>query len=116
MQCFHCMIHRMNFRIIRCSSETAPRTNALSAVHELTFDLCLKKKTQHALFLGGHIVGSWLECEAKFAIVDQKEFSVQGIWNVMLEPLMWIAVLWVTTTIVRAVQARQAQSERYWGI
>jgi len=44
------------------------------------------------------------------------EFTVQGIWDVMLEPLMWIAVLWVTTTIVRAVQARQAQSERYWGI
>ena len=44
------------------------------------------------------------------------EFSVQGIWDVMLEPLMWIAVLWVTTTIVRAVQARQAQAERYWGI
>ena len=44
------------------------------------------------------------------------EFTVQGIWAVMLEPLMWIAVLWVTTTIVRAVQARQAQSERYWGI
>ncbi|MAS31568.1 MAG: hypothetical protein CMA39_01565 [Euryarchaeota archaeon] len=44
------------------------------------------------------------------------EFTVQEIWNDMLEPLMWIAVLWVTTTIVRAVQARQAQSERYWGI
>jgi len=44
------------------------------------------------------------------------EFTVQGIWADMLEPLMWIAVLWVTTTIVRAVQARQAQSERYWGI
>ena len=44
------------------------------------------------------------------------EFSVQGIWKVMLEPLMWIAILWVTTTIVRAVQARQAQADRYWGI
>jgi len=44
------------------------------------------------------------------------EFSVQFIGDVMLEPLMWIAVLWITTTIVRAVQARQAQSERYWGI
>ena len=44
------------------------------------------------------------------------EFSVQGIWEVMLEPLMWIAILWVTTTIVRAVQARQAQADRYWGI
>jgi len=43
-------------------------------------------------------------------------FTVQEIWEDMLEPLMWIAVLWVTTTIVRAVQARQAQSERYWGI
>ena len=29
------------------------------------------------------------------------EFSVQQIWEDMLEPLMWIAVLWVTTTIVR---------------
>ena len=44
------------------------------------------------------------------------DFTVQEIWEDMLEPLMWIAVLWVTTTIVRAVQARQAQSERYWGI
>jgi len=44
------------------------------------------------------------------------EFSVRGIFDDLLEPLMWIAVLWVTTTIVRAVQARQAQSERYWGI
>ncbi len=44
------------------------------------------------------------------------EFSVQTIFNDLLEPLMWIAVLWVTTTIVRAVQARQAQAERYWGI
>ena len=44
------------------------------------------------------------------------EFSVRQIWADMLEPLMWIAVLWVTSTIVRAVQARQAQSERYWGI
>ena len=44
------------------------------------------------------------------------EFSVRQIWADMLEPLMWIAVLWVTSTIVRAVQARQAQAERYWGI
>ncbi|MEE2984689.1 MAG: DUF373 family protein [Candidatus Thermoplasmatota archaeon] len=44
------------------------------------------------------------------------EFSVQQIWEDMLEPLMWIAVLWVTTTIVRAVQTRQAQADRYWGI
>jgi hypothetical protein len=44
------------------------------------------------------------------------EFSVKRIFDDLLEPLMWIAVLWVTTTIVRAVQARQAQSDRYWGI
>ena len=44
------------------------------------------------------------------------EFSVRFIGDVMLEPLMWISVLWITTTIVRAVQARQAQAERYWGI
>ena len=44
------------------------------------------------------------------------EFTVSRIWEDMLEPLMWIAVLWVTSTIVRAVQARQAQAERYWGI
>jgi putative membrane protein len=44
------------------------------------------------------------------------EFSPNAIFNDLLEPMMWIAVLWVTTTIVRAVQTRQAQSERYWGI
>ena len=42
--------------------------------------------------------------------------NVLVIGDVMLEPLMWISVLWITTTIVRAVQARQAQAERYWGI
>lgn len=47
---------------------------------------------------------------------DDYEFSVKRIFDDLLEPLMWIAVLWVTTTIVRAVQARQAQSDRYWGI
>ena len=42
--------------------------------------------------------------------------TVRGLWDLMLQPLLWTAELWVATTFVRAVQARQAQSERYWGI
>ena len=68
----------------------------------------------------GMVVYSFLDQGLQIAmdVLEGKDyqFTVQGIWDVMLEPLMWIAVLWVTTTIVRAVQARQAQSERYWGI
>tara|TARA_B100000287_G_C20668804_1_gene792668 strand:+ start:515 stop:1636 length:1122 start_codon:yes stop_codon:yes gene_type:complete len=68
----------------------------------------------------GMVVYSFLDKGLAIAIgvLDGQdyEFSVQGILNDLLEPLMWIAVLWVTTTIVRAVQARQAQSDRYWGI
>ena len=68
----------------------------------------------------GMVVYSFLDEGLKIAmdVLEGKdyEFSVQGIWEVMLEPLMWIAILWVTTTIVRAVQARQAQADRYWGI
>ncbi len=44
------------------------------------------------------------------------EFSVRGILDDLLEPMMWIALLWITTTIVRALKARQAQGEKYWGI
>ncbi len=57
-----------------------------------------------------------LDIAIKVLTGAEYEFSVEGIWEVMLEPLMWIAILWVTTTIVRAVQARQAQADRYWGI
>ena len=68
----------------------------------------------------GMVVYSFLDKGLKIAeevlLGDGYEFSVRGIFDDLLEPLMWIAVLWVTTTIVRAVQARQAQSERYWGI
>ena len=32
------------------------------------------------------------------------------------EKIMWIALLWITMTIVRALQSKQAQSDRYWGI
>ncbi len=66
------------------------------------------------------VVYSFLDQDLDIAIKVltgiETEFSVQGIWEVTLQPLMWIAILWVTTTIVRAVQARQAQADRYWGI
>ena len=41
------------------------------------------------------------------------EFSVQGIWEVMLEPLMWITILWVIAIIVGVVQVRRTQADRY---
>jgi putative membrane protein len=44
------------------------------------------------------------------------EFSVKGIFDDLLEPMMWIALLWITTTILRGLKARQAQGEKYWGI
>ncbi len=42
-----------------------------------------------------------------------------GFFNIISDlstPIMWIALLWITMTIVRALQSKQAQSDRYWGI
>ena len=44
------------------------------------------------------------------------EFSVQAILDDLLTPIMWVVVLWMVMTIVRSLQAKQAQADRYWGI
>jgi hypothetical protein len=44
------------------------------------------------------------------------EFNVQNIINTLSVPFGWIAVLWVTMTILKGLRQKQAQSERYWGI
>ncbi|MDE0858092.1 MAG: DUF373 family protein [Candidatus Poseidoniaceae archaeon] len=44
------------------------------------------------------------------------EFSVQKVLEDLTNPLIWVVVLWMTMTIVRSLQAKQAQAERYWGI
>ena len=43
-------------------------------------------------------------------------FSVEMILNDLTTPLIWVVVLWMVTTIVRTLQAKQAQADRYWGI
>jgi len=44
------------------------------------------------------------------------EFSVEMILNDLDTPLIWVVVLWMVTTVVRTLQTRQAQADRYWGI
>ena len=44
------------------------------------------------------------------------EFSVGKVLEDLTNPLIWVVVLWMTMTIVRSLQAKQAQAERYWGI
>ena len=44
------------------------------------------------------------------------EFSVQKVLEDLTNPLIWVVVLWMAMTIVRSLQAKQAQAERYWGI
>ena len=44
------------------------------------------------------------------------ELGLIPIVNDLSTPILWIALLWITMTIVRALQSKQAQSDRYWGI
>ena len=44
------------------------------------------------------------------------EFSVEMILQDLDTPLIWVVVLWMVTTVVRTLQTRQAQADRYWGI
>ena len=47
---------------------------------------------------------------------DSYEFSVSQILTDLGYPLIWVVVLWMATTIKSTLQAKQAQSDRYWGI
>ena len=44
------------------------------------------------------------------------ELGFYNIINDLSTPIMWIGLLWVTMTIVRALKSKQALSDRYWGI
>jgi len=44
------------------------------------------------------------------------ELGFINIVNDLSTPLMWVGLLWVTMTIVRALKSKQALSDRYWGI
>ncbi|MBL6743919.1 MAG: DUF373 family protein [Candidatus Poseidonia sp.] len=68
----------------------------------------------------GMVVYSFLNTALDIAIrvLDgtSYEFSVEMILNDLTTPLIWVVVLWMVTTIVRTLQAKQAQADRYWGI
>jgi putative membrane protein len=44
------------------------------------------------------------------------ELGFYNIINDLSTPIMWIGLLWVSMTIVRALKSKQALSDRYWGI
>ena len=62
------------------------------------------------------VLNKGLEIATNVLSGQSYEFSVKGIFDDLLEPMMWIALLWITTTILRGLTARQAQGEKYWGI
>ena len=62
------------------------------------------------------VLNKGLEIATNVLSGESYEFSVKGIFDDLLEPMMWIALLWITTTILRGLKARQAQGEKYWGI
>jgi len=68
----------------------------------------------------GMVVYSFLNTTLDIAIRvlsgSSYEFSVQAILDDLLTPIMWVVVLWMVMTIVRSLQAKQAQADRYWGI
>ena len=68
----------------------------------------------------GMVVYSFLNSALDIAIRvlsgTSYEFSVEMILNDLTTPLIWVVVLWMVTTVVRTLQTRQAQADRYWGI
>ena len=72
------------------------------------------------LSLFGMVVYSFVDTSLSIAIDilqgNAYEFNVINIINTLKVPFGWIAVLWVTMTILKGLRQKQAQSERYWGI
>ena len=68
----------------------------------------------------GMVVYSFLNATIDIAIRvlngTSYEFSVDMILSDLTTPLVWVVVLWMVTTVVRSLQAKQAQADRYWGI
>ena len=44
------------------------------------------------------------------------EFSPTNILDDALEPVIWIGLLWVTVTVVRALRLRKDTQDAYWGV
>ena len=61
-------------------------------------------------------VDSALQISTNVLNGDSYEFSVNQILTDLAYPLIWVVVLWMATTIKNSLQAKQAQSDRYWGI
>ncbi|MCH2644226.1 MAG: DUF373 family protein, partial [Candidatus Poseidoniaceae archaeon] len=72
------------------------------------------------LSIFGMVVYSFVNTSLQIAIDilqgNAYEFEVSNIINTLSVPFGWIAVLWVTMTILKGLRQKQAQSERYWGI
>ncbi|MBL6882498.1 MAG: DUF373 family protein [Candidatus Poseidoniaceae archaeon] len=72
------------------------------------------------LSIFGMVVYSFVNTALQIAIDilsgNDYEFNVTNIGNTLSVPLAWIVALWLTMTIVKGLKAKQAQSERYWGI
>ena len=68
----------------------------------------------------GMVVYSFLNAALGISILvlegNSYQFSVDRILNDLTTPLIWVVVLWMVMTIVRTLQAKQAQADRYWGI
>ena len=61
-------------------------------------------------------VDSALQISTNVLNGESYEFSVNQILTDLAYPLVWVVVLWMATTIKNSLQAKQAQSDRYWGI
>ena len=65
----------------------------------------------------GMVVYSFLNAALDIAIRvlsgTSYEFSVEMILDDLTTPIVWVAVLWMVTTVVRTLQTRQAQADRY---
>ena len=61
-------------------------------------------------------VDSALQISTNVLNGESYEFSVNQILTDLAYPLIWVVVLWMATTIKNSLQAKQAQSDRYWGI
>ena len=61
-------------------------------------------------------VNSALDISTEVLNGESYEFSVNQILTDLSYPIIWVVVLWMATTIKNSLQAKQAQSDRYWGI
>ena len=59
-------------------------------------------------------VDSALQISTEVLNGQSYEFSVNQILDDLFYPIIWVVVLWMATTIKNSLQAKQAQSERYW--